>query len=139
MVTKNTCLKVPEMKNWQKLDFLAFYEDFTPVWVQIDVFCSCTNLLGMTGPFQFFRPKNHFIPFKSWYKSHNIPILCLKYPTQIREMRFWELQKVIFMLLLADKWPIKLAGVYFIVRISGWRINSCSWAWRTTLTTFCEY
>ena len=112
--------------------------DFTGVGVQIDVFWTCPNLLGTEGPFQLFRPKNHLITFKTWYKSHKIPILCLINPTQIGDMRFRELRKVIFMLLLANKWPIKLAGVYFMVRISGWGINSCCWAWRTTLTSFCD-
>ena len=125
MVTKIGCLKVPELKNWQKLDFSGFYGDFTPVWVQIDVFGTCPNLLGRDGPFQLFRPKNHWITFKTWYKSHKIPILCLKNPTQIAEMHFWERWKVIFMLLLANKWPIKLAGVHFMVIMSDQRINSC--------------
>ena len=129
---------MPELKNWQKLDFSGFYGDFTPVWVQIDVFGTCPNLLGREGPFQLFRPKNHWITFKTWYKSHKIPILCLKNPTQIAEMHFWERWKVIFMLLLANKWPIKLAGVYFMARISDQRINSCCWAWKTTLTSFCD-
>ena len=139
MVTKIGCLKVPELKNWQNLDFSGFYVDFKQGCLQIDVFWTNPNLLGMEGPFQLLGPKNHLITCKTWYKSHKIPILCLKNPTQIAEMHFWERWKVIFMLLLANKWPIKLAGVYFMVRISGWRINSCSWAWRTTLTTFCEY
>ena len=138
MVTKIGCLKVPELKNWQKLDFSGFYGDFTPVWVQIDVFGTCPNLLGTEGPFQLFRLKNHWITFKTWYKSHKIPILCLKNPTQIAEMHFWERWKVIFMLLLANKWPIKLASVYFMARISDQRINSCCWAWKTTLTSFCD-
>ena len=127
-VTKNSCLKVPDLKNWKKLDFAGFYVDFKQGCLQIDVFWTNPNLLGMEGPFQLFRPKNHLITCKTWYKSHNIPILCLKNPTQIREMRFWELQKVIFMLLLAYKWPIKMADVYFMVKLSVWRINSCCWA-----------
>ena len=129
---------MPELKNWQKLDFSGFYGDSTPVWVQIDVFWSNPNLLGTGGPFQLFRPKNHLITFKTWYKSHKIPILCLKNPTQIGHMCFGDLQKVIFMLILAYKWPIKLAGEHFMVRLSGWRINSSCWAWKTTFTSFCE-
>ena len=27
-VTKNSCLKVPNLKNWGKLDFAGFYVDF---------------------------------------------------------------------------------------------------------------
>ena len=27
-VTKNSCLKVPDLKNWEKLDFAGFYVDF---------------------------------------------------------------------------------------------------------------
>ena len=112
--------------------------DFTGVGVQIDVFWTCPNLLGTEGPFQLFRPKNHLFTFKTWYKSHKIPILCRKNPTQIAEMHFREQWKVIFMQLMANKWPIKLAGVYFMVRISGWGINSCCWAWKITFTSFCE-
>ena len=130
---------MPELKNWQKLDFSGFYGDFTPVWVQIDVFWSNPNLLGTGRPFQLFRPKNHLITCKSWYKSHKIPILCWKNPTQIGHMCFGQLQKVIFMVLLANKWPIKLAGVYLMVRISGWGINSCCWAWKITFTSFCDF
>ena len=26
--TKNSCLKVPDLKNWEKLDFAGFYVDF---------------------------------------------------------------------------------------------------------------
>jgi len=102
-------------------------------WVQIDVFWTCPILPGMTGLFQLFRPKNHLIACKSWYKSHKIPILCLTNPTQIGEMHFWERWKVIFMLLLVHKWPIKLP-----VCISWWKyhtrglINSCC----LTLTSF---
>ena len=91
-------------------------------WVQIDVFWTSPILPGMTGPFQLFRPKNHLIPCKSWYKSHKIPILWVKNPTQIGEMHFWERWKVIFKLLLVHKQPIKLAGVHFMVKISD---NSC--------------
>ena len=138
MVTKIGCLKVPELKNWQNLDFSGFYVDFKQGCLQIDVFWTNPNLLGMEGPFQLFRPKNHLITCKTWYKSHKIPILCLKNPTQIGHMSFWEWWKVISMLLLAHKWPIKLAGVHFMVRISDQRINSCCWAWRTTLTSFWD-
>ena len=129
---------MPELKNWQKLDFSGFYGDFTRVCAQIDVFWSNPNLLGTARPFQLFRPKNHLITFKTWYKNHKIPILCLKNPTQIGHMYFGDLQKWIFMLLWAHKWPIKLAGVYFMVRISGWGINSYCWAWKTSLTRFCD-
>ena len=125
---------MPELKNWQKLDFSGFYGDFTRVCAQIDVFWSNPNLLGTVRPFQLFRPKNHLITFKTWYKSHKIPILCLKNPTQIGHMYFGDLQKWIFMLLWAHKWPIKLAGVHFMVGISD---QSC-WAWKTTLTSFCD-
>ena len=107
-------------------------------WVQIDVFWTCPILPGMTGLFQLFRPKNHLIACKSWYKSHKIPILWVKNPTQIGEMHFWEQWKSIFMLLLVHKQLIKLAGVHFMVRISDQRINSCCWAWKTTLTSFCD-
>ena len=131
-------MKAPEFKNLQKLDFSGFYGDFTPVWVQIDVFGTCPNLPGTVRLFQIFRPKNHLIACKTWYKSHKIPILCWKNPTQIRETPLQEPWKVIFMLLLANKWPIKLAGVHFMVRISDQRINSCCWAWKTTLTSFCD-
>ena len=127
-VTKTSCLKVPELKNWQKLDFSGFYGDFTRVWAQIDVFWSNPNLLGTDRPFQLFRPKNHLITFKTWYKSHKIPILCLKKPTQIGHMCFGDLQKVIFMLILAYKWPIMLAGEHFMAKFSGWRIHRCCWA-----------
>ena len=136
MVTKIGCLKVPELKNWQNLDFSGFYVDFKQGCLQIDVFWTNPNLLGMEGPFQLFRPKNHLITCKTWYKSHKIPILSLKNPTQIGEMSFWERWKVISMLLLAHKWPIKLAGVHFMLRISDQRINSCCWVWRTTLLSF---
>ena len=132
-MTKNTCVKVPELKNWQKLDFSGFYGDFMPVWVQIDVFGTCPNLLGREGPFQLFRLKNHLITCKTWYKSHKIPILWVKNPTQIGHMSFWEWWKVISMLLLAHKWPIKLAGVHFMVRKSDQRINSCCWAYKNKL------
>ena len=138
MVTKIGCLKVPELKNWQKLDFSGFYASWRAVGVQIDVFWTSPNLLGRDGPSQLFRPRNQLITFKTWYKTHKIPILCLKNPTQIGHMCFWELQKMIFMLFLANKWPIKLAGVYFMVRISGWGITSCCWASKTTFTSFCE-
>ena len=103
-------------QSWKIVKKLIF-GDFARVCVQIDVFGSSSNLLGMTVPFQFFRPKNHFIPFKTWCKSHKIPILCLKNPTQIREMHFGELWKVVFMLLLAYKWPLKFAYVHFMVRL----------------------
>ena len=119
------------MKKW-------ISQDFTGVGMQIDVFWTNPNLLGMEGPFQLFRPKNHLITCKTWYKSHKIPILCLKNPTQIGHMSFWERWKVISMLLLAHKWPIKLAGVHFMVRISDQRIISCCWLWRTTWTSFCD-
>jgi hypothetical protein len=121
-------------KKW----FCGILQDFTGAGVQIDAFWTCPNLLGTVRSFQLFRPKNHLITFKTWYKSHKIPILCLKNPTQIIEMPFRERWKVIFMLLLANKCPTKLAGVHFMVRISGWRINSCCWASRTTLTSFCK-
>ena len=137
-VTKNSCLKVPDLKNWEKLEFAGFYVDFKQGCLQIDVFWTNPNLLGMVRPFQLFRPKNHLITCKTWYKNHKIPILCLKNPTQIGEMSFWERWKVISMLLLAHKWPIKLAGVHFMLRISDQRINSCCWVWRTTLTSFCD-
>ena len=138
MVTKIGCLKVPELKNWQKLDFSGFYASWRAVGVRIDVFWTSPNLLGRDGPSQLCRPKNQLIIFKTWYNSQKIPILCLKNPTQIGHMCFWELQKMIFMLFLANKWPIKLAGVNFMVIISGWGINSYCWAWKTTLTSFCE-
>ena len=112
-------------QSW-KIDKKLIFGDFARVCVQIDVFGSSSNLLGMTLPFQFFWPKNHFIPFKSWFKSHNIPILCLKNPTQIGETHFGELWKVIFMLLFAYNWPIKFAGVHFMVRLSGWRITAAA-------------
>ena len=130
---------MPELKNWQKSDFSGFYGDSTPVWVQIDVFWSNPNLLGTGCPFQLFRPKNHLITCKTWYKSHKIPILWVKNPTQIGEMSFWERWKVISMLFLAHKWPTKLTGVYFMVRISSWGINSCCWAWKITFTSFCDF
>ena len=138
MVTKIGCLKVPELKNWQNLDFSGFYVDFKQGCLQIDVFWTNPNLLGMEGLFQLLGPKNHLITCKTWYKSHKIPILCLKNPTQIAEMHFWEQWKVIFMLLLANKWQIKLAGVYFMARTSDQMINSCCWEWKTTLTSFCD-
>ena len=124
---------------FKKSDFLGFYGDFTPVWVQIDVFWSNPNLLGTGRPFQLFRLKNHLITCQTWYKSHKIPILWVKNPTQIGHMCFWEVQKQSFMLFLAHKWPTKLTGVYFMVRISGWGINSCCWAWKITFTSFCEF
>ena len=124
-VTKNSCLKVPDLKNWEKLDLAGFYVNFKPGGMQIDVFWTNPNLLGTARPFQLFRPKNHLIAYKTWYESHKTPILCWKNPTQIREMSFWERWKVIFMLILAHKWPIKLASVHFMVRISDQRINSC--------------
>ena len=37
-VTKNSCLKVPDLKNWKKLDFAGFYVDFKRGCMQIDVF-----------------------------------------------------------------------------------------------------
>ena len=132
MVTKIGCLKVPELKNWQNLDFSGFYVDFKQGCLQIDVFWTNPNLLGMAGPFQLFRPKNHLITCKTWYKSHKIPILWVKNPTQIGEMHFWEQWKSIFMLLLVHKQPIKLPGVHFMVKISDKRINSCC----LTLTSF---
>ena len=127
------------MKNWQKLDFSGFYRDFTPVWVQIDVFWSNPNLLGTGCPFQLFRPKNHLITCKTWYKSHKIPILWVKNPTQIGHMCFWEVQKKISCYFWAHKWPTKLTCVYFMVRISSWGINSCCWAWKITFTSFCDF
>ena len=137
-VTKNSCLKVPDLKNWEKLDLAGFYVNFKPGGMQIDVFWTNPNLLGTARPFQLFRPKNHLIAYKTWYESHKTPILCWKNPTQIREMSFRERWKVIFMLILAHKWSIKLASVHFMVRISDQRINSCCWAWGITLTSFCD-
>ena len=123
-MTKIGCLKVPELKNWQNLDFSGFYVDFKQGCLQIDVFWTNPNLLGMAGPFQLFRPKNHLITCKTWYKSHKIPILSLKNPTQIGHMSFWERWKVISMLLLSHKWPIKLAGVHFMLRIFGQKFHA---------------
>ena len=121
-------------KNW----FRGILRDFTGGCVQIDGFFTSPNLLGIAGPFQLFRPKNQLITLKTWYKSHKIPTLWVKKPTQIGEMSFWEWWKVISMLFLAHKWPIKLAGVHFMLRISDQRINSCCWVWKTTLTSFCD-
>ena len=130
---------MPELKNWQKLDFSGFYASWRAVGVQIDVFWTSPNLLGRDGPSQLFRPRNQLITFKTWYKTHKIPILCLKNPTQIGHMSFWERWKVISMLYLAHKWPIKLTGVHFMVKISDQRINSCCWAWKITFTSFCDF
>ena len=48
-VTKNSCLKVPGLKNWEKLDFAGFYVDFKWGCMQIDVFGTSPNLIPTTG------------------------------------------------------------------------------------------
>ena len=99
MVTESSCLKVPELKNLEKL----ISHDFTRVGMQIDVFWTCPNLLGIVCPFQLFRTKNHLTT------SHKIPINWVEFVYSEKAKKFCKISTLLVSTVHTDKSKVEIS------------------------------
>ena len=82
---QNILVLEPRIENFEKKPFLAFLRQN---WQIFDQLPRRSILAGtVTMKWQFY-PQNHFITFKTLYKSPKVRSVWVKKPPQIHKMRF---------------------------------------------------